>query len=70
MNLAIAPAFYETWWFMLCYVALAAGILCLFYLYRLNRATGLLRQRMGARMEERERIVESFTTRFCRASRA
>jgi len=57
LNLAIAPSFYETWWFMFSYVALAAGILWLFYLYRLNRATALLRQRMGARMEERERIA-------------
>ncbi len=57
LNVAIAPAFYQTWWFLFSYVALAAGILWLFYLYRLNRATALLRQRLGARMEERERIA-------------
>jgi ligand-binding sensor domain-containing protein len=57
LSLAIAPAFYQTWWTMCLYVALAAGLLWLFYLYRLNRATALLRQRLGARMEERERIA-------------
>jgi ligand-binding sensor domain-containing protein len=57
LSLAIAPAFYQTWWFMSSYAALAALVLWLFYLYRLNRATALLRQRLGARMEERERIA-------------
>jgi signal transduction histidine kinase/ligand-binding sensor domain-containing protein len=53
----IAPAFYQTWWFLLIDIAFAVGLLWFFYLYRLNRATAQIQERLGARMEERERIA-------------
>ncbi len=57
LNLVIAPAFYQTWWFQLFCLALAGGTLWLFYLYRLKVATAQIQYRLGARMEERERIA-------------
>jgi len=57
MQFTIAPAFYQTWWFRSFYGALGLGILWMVYRYRLNRATEELQERMGARMEERERIA-------------
>jgi signal transduction histidine kinase/ligand-binding sensor domain-containing protein len=56
-NFVIAPAFYQTWWFRLVDIVLAVGLLWFFYLYRLNRATAQVQERLGARMEERERIA-------------
>lgn len=56
-SFVIAYAFYQTWWFKLFYVALGAGALWLFYVYRLKLATERIQQRLGARMEERERIA-------------
>jgi signal transduction histidine kinase len=53
----IEPAFYQTWWFRLMYVLLGISLLWVFYLYRLNRATAQIQERLGARMEERERIA-------------
>jgi len=53
----IAPAYYQTWWFRFFYVAFAAGAVWLFYLYRLKRATAEIQERLGARLEERERIA-------------
>ncbi len=53
----IAPAYYQTWWFRLLYIALAIGALWLFYLYRLRLATAQIQERLGVRMEERERIA-------------
>ena len=53
----IEAAFYQTWWFRLFYIAVAAGALWLLYLYRLERATEQVQERMGARLEERERIA-------------
>ena len=53
----IAAAYYQTTWFKL---ACAAAIGCgawLFYLLRLNQATERVQQRLGARLEERERIA-------------
>ena len=42
---------------MLLCVLLAAGALWTLYLYRLRLATGQIQQRLGAQMEERERIA-------------
>ena len=53
----IAPAYYQTWWFRLSYGAIAAGALWMLYLYRLKRATAEIQERLGARLEERERIA-------------
>jgi signal transduction histidine kinase/ligand-binding sensor domain-containing protein len=56
-DFVIAPAFYQTWWFRLLYYVAAVVLLWLFYLYRLNLETGKIQERLGARMEERERIA-------------
>ena len=53
----IVPAYYQTWWFRLFYIALAFGALWLLYLYRLQQAKAQIQERLGAQMEERERIA-------------
>lgn len=54
---SILPAFYQTLWFRLfCFLA-ALGALWIVYLLRLNQLTEQLQQRLGARLEERERIA-------------
>jgi signal transduction histidine kinase/ligand-binding sensor domain-containing protein len=60
----IEPAFYQTWWFQLVYVSLGIGLLRAFYLYRLNRATAKIHERLSARMEERERIARELHDTF------
>lgn len=57
MQFVIAPAFYQTWWFRSFYTTVGIGMLWLLYRYRLKHATEELQERMGARMEERERIA-------------
>jgi signal transduction histidine kinase len=57
LDFLIAPAFYQTWWFRLFCIALAVAGLWQFYLYRLNLATAKIQERIGARLEERERIA-------------
>lgn len=57
LEFAIAPAYYQTWWFrLLC----AAGILMLLqaaYAYRLRLAKAEIQQRLAGRLTERERIA-------------
>jgi len=57
LNFSIAPTFYQTAWFRMVLFVLAAGVLWLFYFFRLQRATEQIQERLGARMEERERIA-------------
>jgi len=57
LNFVILPAYYQTWWFRLIYVLLAAGSIWAFYLYRLKLASAQIRQRLDAQLEERERIA-------------
>jgi signal transduction histidine kinase/ligand-binding sensor domain-containing protein len=57
LDFSIAPAFYQTYSFRLICVLLGVSLLWAFYLYRLNRATAQVQERLGARMEERERIA-------------
>jgi signal transduction histidine kinase/ligand-binding sensor domain-containing protein len=57
LDFSIAPAFYQTYWFRIVCVLLGFSLLWAFYLYRLNRATAQVQERLGARMEERERIA-------------
>lgn len=54
---SILPAFYQTVWFRSFCVAAALVALWLFYLMRLKQITAQLQQRLGARLEERERIA-------------
>ena len=56
-SFTVAPAFYQTIWFRALCVALAAGALWMFYLYHVHRATAHVRERLGVRLEERERIA-------------
>jgi len=53
----VAPAFYQTVWFGVVCVLAAAGLMWWLYLRRLAYITGQIQQRLGARMEERERIA-------------
>ena len=57
LAITILPTYYQTWWFKIFYIAVAAFLFWLFYLYRLNAATAKIQERLGARMEERERIA-------------
>ena len=57
LEFRIQPAFYQTWWFRLvCIVAAVALIHCA-YLLALRRAKVNIRQRLAARLSERERIA-------------
>jgi signal transduction histidine kinase/streptogramin lyase len=53
----LQPAFFQTVWFRLLCAIVVAGILWLFYLFRLKQATEQIQERLGARLEERERIA-------------
>jgi len=57
LNFFIAPTFYQTSWFRSLCVVAAIGLLRLFYLLRLKQATSQIQERLGARLEERERIA-------------
>jgi signal transduction histidine kinase len=57
LDFSIAPAFFQTYWFRVLSVLLGVSLLWVFYLYRLNLATARVQERLGARMEERERIA-------------
>jgi signal transduction histidine kinase len=57
LSFTIAPAYYQTKWFEFLCAASFAGMLWLFYISRLKRATEQVQERLGARMEERERIA-------------
>jgi signal transduction histidine kinase/ligand-binding sensor domain-containing protein len=53
----IAPTFYQTSWFRTLCVVAVIGTLWLFYLLRMKQATSQIQERLGARLEERERIA-------------
>ena len=56
-DISIPPAFYQTrWFYTLCGIAVM-GLLWLIYRFRLQQLSHQLRARMGARLEERERIA-------------
>jgi signal transduction histidine kinase/ligand-binding sensor domain-containing protein len=57
LSLVVAPAFYQTIWFRILYVIAGAGVLWLLYLARMNQVTTQIQMRLGARLEERERIA-------------
>jgi ligand-binding sensor domain-containing protein len=54
---SIAPTYYQTAWFRLLCFAAGAAILWLLYLIQLKQATAQIQERLGARLEERERIA-------------
>jgi signal transduction histidine kinase/ligand-binding sensor domain-containing protein len=53
----VAPTFYQTLWFRTLMGFVAVALVWLFYLFRISRATVQIQERLGARMEERERIA-------------
>ena len=57
LSFSIAPTFYQTDFFrVFCFVG-GAGILWLLYFLRLRQATAQIQKRLGAQLEERERIA-------------
>ena len=57
LDFVVPPALYQTWWFRLMCGVTAAAALWMFYLYRLKQATAKIQERLGGRLEERERIA-------------
>ena len=53
----ILPAWYQTAWFRVFYIAAAMAGLYTLYLFRLRQVTHQVRRQMAARLEERERIA-------------
>jgi signal transduction histidine kinase/ligand-binding sensor domain-containing protein len=54
---AIDPTFYQTLWFKLFSLASAAAIFRMFYAFRVRQVTTQIQGRLGAKLEERERIA-------------
>jgi len=57
LTFTVLPTFYQTWWFRLLYITAGLAAVWLLYLFRLRQATEKIQARLGARMEERERIA-------------
>jgi len=57
LDFAIAPAYYQTWWFRLSCVVAFIGLLWALYRLRVQQVTAQVRQRLQGRADERERIA-------------
>ena len=57
LNFSILPAWYQTVWFRVFYIAAAMASLYMLYLFRLRQVTHQVRRQMAARLEEREHIA-------------
>ena len=57
LDFAIAPAYYQTWWFRSSCVAVFLVMVWALYQLRLRQVTARMRQRLEGRTEERERIA-------------
>ncbi|WP_454831044.1 sensor histidine kinase [Pseudoxanthomonas wuyuanensis] len=57
LDFSIAPAFHQTGWFLILCALAALGLLWMLYLLRLRRLTARLREQIGERHRERERIA-------------
>jgi signal transduction histidine kinase/ligand-binding sensor domain-containing protein len=64
LSFSVAPAFDQTAWFKALCILVAAGVVWALYWLRLRQATTRLHQRLGARMEERERIARELHDTF------
>jgi signal transduction histidine kinase/streptogramin lyase len=64
LSFAVAPAFDQTAWFRALCIVAAAGLVWALYWLRLRQATTRLHQRLGARLEERERIAHELHDTF------
>jgi signal transduction histidine kinase/ligand-binding sensor domain-containing protein len=57
LNFVIAPAFYQTVWFQVFLGLIGIGLIFIFHLFRLQRATAQVQARLEERLEERGRIA-------------
>lgn len=57
IHFVIAPRFYQTTWFLILCITLAAALLWLAYLFRMRQVTQRLLQRLEERHAERDRIA-------------
>jgi len=57
LSFVVSPAYYQTWWFRVLFALAAAAALWFLYLLRLRHATAQIHERLGERMDERERIA-------------
>jgi signal transduction histidine kinase len=64
MELKIEPAYYQTWWFRLLCAAAVLIFMRAAHAYRLRRAEANIRQRLAARLSERERIARELHDTF------
>jgi signal transduction histidine kinase/streptogramin lyase len=64
LSFAVAPAFDQTAWFRALCMLAAGGVAWAMYRLRLRQATTRLQQRLGARLEERERIARELHDTF------
>jgi signal transduction histidine kinase/ligand-binding sensor domain-containing protein len=60
----VAPAFDQTAWFRVLCILAAGGVVWALYWLRMRQATTRLHQRLGARLEERERIARELHDTF------
>ena len=64
LSFAVAPALDQTAWFRAFCILAAAGVVWALYWLRLKQATRRLHQRLGERLEERERIARELHDTF------
>jgi signal transduction histidine kinase/ligand-binding sensor domain-containing protein len=64
LSFAVEPAFDQTTWFRALCILAAAGVAWALYWLRLKQTTTRLHQRLGVRMEERERIARELHDTF------
>ena len=57
LEIRILPPFWQTYWFLTCFVAALGGILGLFYRLRLNQLSAQFNMRIEGRVAERTRIA-------------
>jgi len=57
LQFVVLPAFEQTVWFKIICIIAIAGLLWLLYLIRIRQTTAQVRERLGARLEERVRIA-------------
>jgi len=63
-SFGVAPAFDQTAWFRALCILAGGGIVWALYWFRMRQATTRLHQRLGARLEERERIARELHDTF------
>src|SRR5262249_251721 len=64
LSFGVAPAFDQTAWFRVLCILTAGGVVWALYWLRMRQASTRLHQRLGARLEERERIARELHDTF------